>query len=160
MRVFGRPIALIMVCSLALLCTACGSNNKGKIVGKWKITDPPDKTSEKSRKDYAKMSQAGFYMSLEFKPDGVLTIGLGSDKPDQLDFLRAMAPNNRISWDAKYKLQTGDTVEFYDLPKEMQSSGGGGLFGGADRVKVKISINGDTMSMTDKEGTGKLVRMK
>ena len=67
-----------------------------------------------------------------------------------------------VTWDAKYKLLSGEGVEFHDLPKDLQEQAGGGLFGrNKDRARTKIHIDGDNMTMTDDDGkSGKLVRIK
>ena len=54
MRLFdaSAPFAhsLIAVCGLAMICTACGSNNKGKIEGKWKVDRVPDPSGKAKRR--------------------------------------------------------------------------------------------------------------
>jgi len=158
MRLPVRPFALAAVCGLAMLCTACGSNNKDQIVGKWKIVSLPEKTGTKQKDEFGQMDKLGIYVYIEFGAGDAVTLGVGAKEAMMLDMIKAAAPGQKIVWNAKYKLQSGDSVELYDLPKEM--AGQGGMFGGKDRARVKISINGDNMSMTDEEGTGQLVRVK
>ena len=160
MRFSARPFALIAVCGIALACTACGSKNKGKIEGKWKLADAPSGSPEDTA-NFKKMADTGLYMFFDFRPDNSLTIGIHSDNEDMLKMIKALAGDQKISWDVKYKLLSGEGVEFYDLPKEFREQGGPGLFGGKDRARTKIRIEGDNMAMTDNDGkTAKLVRMK
>jgi len=161
MRYTSRPFALIAVCAIAMLCTACGSKNKGKIEGKWKLIEAPA-SNEKDSETFQEMSKSGLYMFFDFKADKSLTIGLHSDSEDMLKMVKALAPNKKITWDAKYKLLSGEGVEFHDLPKDLQEQAGGGLFGrNKDRARTKIHIDGDNMTMTDDDGkSGKLVRIK
>jgi hypothetical protein len=156
-----RPLLLVAVGGLAMLCTACGaSNNKGKIEGKWKITDMPHK-DDKSKKEFEDMTKMGLYVYFDFKPDNALEMGVGADKPEVLEFIKALSKGEPLQWNAKYKLLSGDGVEFYDLPKEMREKGGG-LFGGnKDRARTNIKIEGDKMTMTDADGkTGQLTKIK
>lgn len=158
MRQFLRPLTLAAVFGISMLCTACGSNNKDKIVGKWKISDIPGQ-SEKDAAEFAEMSKMGMYVYFDFRPDNTMVMGVEADKPEIMEFVKAMAKGQQLSWTAKYKLLSRDGVEFYDLPKEMREKGGG-LFS-KDRGRTKIKIDGDKMTMTDDDGkTGHLVRIK
>jgi len=161
MRPFVRPLALFVVGAVALLCTACGSsNNKGKIVGKWKINELPHKDNE-AKEDFEGLSKLGIYVYFDFRADNTLEMGVGADKPETLEFVKAMSKGQALQWTAKYKLLSGDGVEFYDLPKEMQEKGGG-IFGkNKDRARTNVKIDGDRMTMTDDDGkTGQLSRVK
>jgi hypothetical protein len=161
MRRAPRPTALLVVAGLALTAAGCGSNNKGKIEGTWKVTELPASSAGKSKDEFAQMSKMGMYMQMEFKPDGMLTIGLGADKPETLDLVKLLTQGKPTSGDAKYKLLSGDGVELYDMPKEMQEKGGEGMFKGKDRAKVTVKIDGDSMTMTGDDGqTVKLLRVK
>ncbi len=154
-----RCLALIALFGCSILAAGCGSNNKGKIEAKWKITALPEKIEGKNKNELADMAKMGVYVYMEFKPDGNLTFGVGADKPEMLDLIKAMAPNQKITWDAKYKLLSGDGVEIYDLPKDLQATGGG-LFGNKDRARVSVKITGDEMKMTDDDGTATLTKVK
>ncbi|HEY1191833.1 MAG TPA: hypothetical protein VGE74_29650 [Gemmata sp.] len=123
------------------------------------MVSAPNNSDTKTKDSFTQMNEAGVFMHLEFKPNGVLTIGIGANKPELLELIKATAPDKKIAWDAKYKLLSGDGVELYDLPKDMQS-GGSGLFGKSNRGRVVIKIVGDDMTMTDQQGTGRLTRMK
>ena len=153
-----RVAPVVLVVCLGLVA-GCGSNNKGKIEGKWKMVSPPDKGDAKAKADMAKMGEMGMYLFMEFKPDGVFVIGLGADTEEKLNFFKAFAPGGKLTWDAKYKLLNGDGVEVYDMPKDLQT-GSGGMFGNKDRGRANIKINGDDMTMTDDSGTTKLTRIK
>ena len=71
----------------------------------------------------------------------------------------AASSGQKISYSWKYKLLSGDGVEFYDMPKELQQKGGG-VFGKGESSKVKVTIDGDNMTVTGSDGTGKLTRVK
>jgi hypothetical protein len=156
-----RSLALIAVCGLAALSTACGSKNKGKIEGKWKLTEAPTGKADDAE-NFKQMAQQGLYMYFDFKGDNTLTIGLHSDNEEMIKMMKSFAPNQQLAWTVKYKLLSGESVEFYDLPKELQEKGGGGLFGtNKDKARTKVHIDGDNMTMTDSDGkSGKLVRIK
>jgi hypothetical protein len=150
----ARRVTLFFVCCLALLCNACSSNNKGKIEGKWKIVSGPGFDANTAKQlDIIKM-----YVYIEFKSDNTLTIG--ADTTDQ-NFKKQVAEAAKsFSKGCKYRLKSGDIVEFYDIPKEMQEKGNGGLFGNKDRARPRIRIDGDNMTMTDDSGQMNLVRLK
>lgn len=153
----SRTLALVALFGLALAAAGCGSNNKGKIEGRWKIVSLPEKV-QKGKNDMAEMAKMGLYVYMEFRPDGTATFGVGADKQEMMDLIKMAAPNQKVTWDAKYKLRSGDGVELYDLPKDIQS-GGGGLFGNKDRARVKVKINGNEMKMTDEDGTATLTKI-
>ena len=161
MQRVARPLALVVIAAAALVVAGCGkSNNEGKIVGKWRFTEIPGGVEGA---DEMKMLEAfGVYVYFEFKQGGVFEMGLGEEKPGTIANLQKMGGGGGgpTSVTAKYKLLSGDGVELYDLPKEMQEQGGG-LFGGTkDRARAKIKIDGDVMSVTDDDGkTGKLTRV-
>jgi hypothetical protein len=109
----------------------------------------------------AELEKQGVHLYIEFMPDGGVTIGLGADKPEMLEALKAIAKmqNQQISWNMKYKLLLGDAVEIYDMPKDMQT-GGGGLFGSKDKARVNVKITGENMALLDEQGTTTLTKMK
>lgn len=146
-----------MVCFVAVCCSAaalgCGSNNKGKIEGKWKAV-----SFEGQGDDMKAMEALGMYLYFDFAGDGTLTIGLDTTNQEMKAMLAG--GGKPTSWKCKYKLLSGDDVEIYDLPKEMQSGKGGGLFGGKDKARSKITITGDEMTLKDPDGkSGKMTRM-
>jgi hypothetical protein len=159
MRFASRKIALAVLFGFALAAAGCGSNNKGKIEGKWKIVSMPEK-AQGGKNEFAEMAKLGIYVYMEFRPDGTATFGVGADKPEMMDLMAKGAGGKKLSWDLKYKLLSGDGVEFYDLPKDLQTEGGGGLFGKKDRARANVKISGDQMKMTDDEGTATLQKMQ
>jgi hypothetical protein len=150
MRFSARPFALIAVCGLVLACTACGSRNKGKIEGKWKLVSAPGV----DEKQVAEADQRGMYMYFEFKPDGSVNVGLGSTKADEKNGEAGLAMEA-----GKYKLLSGHKVEFSGMKGDGKKDGGG-LFGKGDKSVVEVKVDGDNMTITGSDGTGKLVRVK
>jgi|GEM_PF-2796469 len=159
-----RPLC-VLVLVIGLCCSSLGadpgndpkSNNKDKIVGKWKITALPEKAGGK--KDLEELTKFGLYVYVEFKADGGLILGIGADKKETLDLIKKGAPDQKLTWDAKYKLLVGDAVEIYDLPKDLQN-GNGGLFGKKDRAKMTVKISDTEMKMIDDDGTATLKKLK
>ena len=140
----SRKIAFVLLAALAIVATGCGSsNNKGKIVGKWKMTGGAG-----MKEDDLKMMEAfGVAMVVEFRDDGTVTLGAQANNPE---LQKALDSKEKSSFTFKYKLHSGDVVEFYDLPKEMQESKkGGSPFGSKDRGKVNVKIEGDNMTWSD-----------
>lgn len=140
----SRNVALVLLAALALVAVGCGgSNNKGKIVGKWKITGGGGLKEEELKF----MDALGVYAYFEFKDDGTLSFGAGANDPKMNEKL---AKNSEMkSASCKYKLLKGDAVEIYDIPKEMQEKEGGGPFGKKDRARGNIKIEGDGMTISD-----------
>ena len=77
----SRPLTFAFVGILALACSACGSNNEGKIVGKWKNSAAHEGVAPGS-------------VVFEFTSDGKLTMSVLG--------LKALT--------ADYKLSTGDFI--------------------------------------------------
>ena len=150
MRFSARPFALIALCGIALACTACGSRNKGKIEGKWKLVSAPG-TDEKK---FAEADQLGMYMYFEFTPDGSVNLGLGSTKADEKNGQAGL-----VMGAGKYKLLSGHKVEFSGMSGDGKKDGGG-LFGKGDKSVNEVKIDGDNMTITGSDGTGKFVRVK
>jgi len=153
-----RKLAFLVLAGLALAAAGCSSNNKGKIEGKWKFVSAPalDATIKE-------LEPAKAYLYMEFKPDGTMSMGAESSDPQFNEIMQKMASTKGektvVSW--KYKLLSGDGVEFYDLPKELQEKGGGVFGKNKDKARTSVKINGDDMTMTDDDGkTGKLTRVK
>ena len=150
-----RFAPVLFIACAALLTAGCGSNNKGKIVGKWKISDfGGDKVDDKMKELGDKIS---IYM--EFRADE--TGGFGVDVNDPVLKKAFEANKDKTTFSFKYKLLNGDVVEVYDLPKEMQENG---PFGKKDRGKMRVKIDGDNMTISDdetlKNKPAKLTRMK
>lgn len=161
MLIASRKYAFVLLAGLAFVAAGCGSNNKGKIVGKWKITGGGGIKDEELKM----METFGVNMILDFRDDGTIAMAVQSNNPD---FQKAMeASKDKTSFTFKYRLGSGDVVELYDLPKELQEKdkkGGPGLFGSKDRAKAIIKIEGDNMTISDddtlKSNPLKLTKMK
>ncbi len=144
MKPAHRLILAVTFCGLALATAGCGSNNTGKIVGKWKFVSGKGMEAQKATMDTMKA-----YLFIDFKPDSTVTIGTESSDPAMQKLMGAALEKGSTS--AKYSLKAGDKVELYDMPK--QSGGGGGFFGGKDRAQTNIKIDGSKMTMTDPDGS-------
>jgi hypothetical protein len=153
----SRKVAFILLAALAIVATGCGSsNNKGKIVGKWKITGGGG-----IKEDQAKMMEAlGVAAYIEFREDGTAAFGMQANNPE---FQKALDSKEKTSASFKYKLLSGDVVEFYDLPKDSGEKSNN-PFGSKDREKATIKIDGDNMTISDddklKADPLKLTKMK
>jgi hypothetical protein len=140
-----RLLAFAALTAAALGSTGCSSNNKGKIEGRWKFVNVPGVDQNMVRQ----LDTMGIYLFIEFDPNGTMTLGAASANKDIQEKLAQSG--EKVTFSCKYKLHSGDDVEFYDLPKELQEKGGG-LFGNKDRARTKIKVNGDTLTMTDPDG--------
>jgi len=143
-----RSFSLAVLAAAALFAAGCGkSNNEGKIVGKWRLGELPAGVP-----GAAEMKQAeamGMYLYFDFRDDKTFEMGVGANNPGMEQLLKAQGAS--VSMVGKYKLLSGDGVEFHDLPKEMQEKGG--MFGrNKDRARTNVTINGDTMTWTDADG--------
>jgi Lipocalin-like domain len=152
MRLSARPLALIAVCSLAMLCTACSSNAK-KIVGKWKFVSMTPKDGKEQKLEFMGMSAV-----MEFTADGNIKVGLDtSNLPAELkqkmeSDKEAAAKMNEMKQVGKYKV-SGDTIEFQDIEKSGDSPLG-------KNNKGKLTFDGDTLTITGDDGSFKLSRVK
>jgi hypothetical protein len=111
----SRKCAFVLLAALALAATGCGSNNAGKIEGKWKIVTITRTSDAKAKQVLDGMSALGVYLFMEFKPDGVLEFGIGSDKPGALELVKLMTKGEPLSATGKYKLLKGDGVDTLTL---------------------------------------------
>jgi len=147
-----RRLFLLSIGLLSMFAIGCGSNNKGKIVGKWKVVSATGQSGNTMKELEAKKISYFF----EYKED--FSVVISFELPDNPVFgkqLQSMMP----SYTFKYKLRSGDIVEFYDLPKDLQEKGGG-MFGNKDRGRERIKISGDNMTMMEETGNLSLVRVK
>lgn len=150
-----RKLAFLLLAGLALAVAGCGSNNKGKIVGKWKVTDPSDK-DPKAKDGFQKLGQMGIYMYMEFKDDSTAVMGFDADKPGMIELLKMGIPGGKVTFPAKYKLMSGNKVEIYDFSAEAKQI----LSGKGERMRSDIIIEGDNMTIKDADGTiTKLVKI-
>jgi hypothetical protein len=146
------PLALVLfVCSVAL-CAADPvraqdkepkSNNKGKIVGKWKVTSGSDKKVDELKT----LEMLKLFMVFEFKDDGTLLFGIDSDDAETKKRLK----KETSSYTVTYTLGPGDEVELSGLAKADENKKGDGPPGKKDRQKATIKIDGDKMTITDAE---------
>jgi hypothetical protein len=160
MPTVSRKIAFVLLASVALMVTVSGcgsSNNKGKIAGKWKITGGTD-----MKADEMKMMEAlKTYPYMEFKDDGTVTFGVEFGDPDMKKLIEQSGKGDKMNFSFKYKLGSGDEVEFYDVPKDLQDKDKKGGPFKKDRAKAMIKIDGDNMTMTDEDKKEvKLTKMK
>jgi len=152
MRQAARPLALVAVCCIALVSTACNSNSK-KIVGKWKMVSMTDKNGKEQP-----MEMMGMTPVMEFTSDGFIKVGMDTtNMPDEFrkqfeGNKEAPAKMSEMKQVGKYTI-SGSVIEFHDV----QSSGDSPL---GKNNKGKISFDGDNLTMTGDDGTLKLTRMK
>jgi hypothetical protein len=154
----GRLILIVVGC-IALSCIGCKSNNEGKIVGKWKLTAATDMAS----KQFNQLEMVNVYVFIEFRSDHTVTIGAESSDPNVQRNKALMGKLESLSKTCKYRLRSGDVVEFYDMPKDMQNKADGtGLFGAnKDRARTRAKINGDSMNWNDDDNKNfNFVRIK
>jgi len=152
-----RVLAVVLLAGVALMSAGCGSNNKDKIVGKWKFIESPNADAE-TKKGLDMMAMMGAYMYFDFNADNTVVIGVESDKPGMLDLLKMSTPGGTLTFPAKYKLLSGNKVEFYDLSPEAKA-----LIKGADKGRMvsEIMIDGGKLTMKDPDGSiGKFERYK
>lgn len=119
-----RVSALLVVSAVALAAAACGSNNKGKIEGKWKATSIPDLP--------ANVPAGMVNMVMEFTPDGRMVTNM------------EMLGTKQEVMSANYSLGTGDWVNFTNMKPAQKD--------GKTKSRDKVVINGDTMTFQDDKG--------
>jgi hypothetical protein len=144
-------VLVLLVCSLGL-CAADSvraedkepkSNNKGKIVGKWKITGG----SEMKAEDLKMLENFKLIPYMDFKEDGIVTFGIDTNDAEMKKLLAKDAEKNTYRFN--YKLGAGDEVEL-SVPKDAKK-GGPNPFGKKERFAATIKIDGDKMVLTDDE---------
>ncbi len=144
-----RLPAVVAVCGLALLLSGCGSNNKGKIEGKWKMISSSQKNA-----DFDQLQAVGVTMAFDFKADGTFAVEFVplDDKPESK--MAAQIAGTGLAGkevSGKYTLAGGDKVNF---------SGAKDIFKGKAATS-NVTINGDSMTMKDPDGTTlQLTRVK
>jgi hypothetical protein len=142
----GRLFAFALLASTALLAAGCGSNNKDKILGKWKLVDSPGYHTAEGRA----ATQMGLYVVVDFMPDGKMSVSVESDMPGTAERL-SQAAGIKTRFDARYKLGFGDNIEITDIDK-------------AARTFLKpgrwvVTINGGYMSAQTADGVEKYERI-
>jgi hypothetical protein len=143
----SRLLAFVVLASFAFLTVGCGSNNKDKIVGKWRLAAenvPPE----------AQVLVGKMY--IEFKPDGKVAMGVDTAALGPLEKVGMAGQPTTIDF-ATYKLRSGDGVDMTLLPEiKEQLKGQTPIRDG----RVTIKIDGDNMTLTDAKDTVKFTRMK
>jgi hypothetical protein len=151
MPYFVRPVPFTVLC-LTLAALGCGSGLKGKIEGKWKIVSVEGEDSKKNMPP-----GMDIYPVLDFQPDGVLAISIGSSDPkaaEGFNVLFGKMPS------FKYKILSGDEIEVDVTSKETEQSTKGNPVG-LNNGKAKVTITGDEMTIAPEKGrTMKLTRIK
>jgi hypothetical protein len=129
------------------------SDNKGKLVGKWKMAEFPQKGF--SAEELKRFEDGGLYFTVEFKQGGACEMGVGG-KSDLVDVIKKSPETANMKW--QYKLLAGEGIEFSGLPKQAKE----GFWGkGKESAKMSVKIDGDKMTITDADGkTAKFVRIK
>jgi hypothetical protein len=130
-----RKLSLVLIASLVLLAAGCSSNNKGKIVGRWKATSFPGLSSQ----DAATLNQLGegnVYVILEFTADGKM-VGTATIKA----FGQTI---NKEVMHADYSLGYGDWVHTSNMSPPLKN--------GMTKGKDKVVITGDTMTIDMESG--------
>jgi hypothetical protein len=147
MRTPVRLTATLAVAVLALAFTGCGSNNTGKIVGKWKVVSSSSKTG-----DLEKMKSQGMAMGFDFRADGTVAIIMlpADDKPESKSMADLATKMMEGKGTGKYTLGAGDRVTLSGIQT---------IENGKDQT-ASISINGDNMTMKDSVDTMQLTRVK
>src|SRR5262245_31017302 len=104
----ARSCAVVLLGLLVLSATGCSSNNKGKIEGKWKLV------TYQGMEDFNKVSkETGLVMYFEFEANGTFALGFDAEDNAFLEAIKAKSGGTRFT--AKYRLLSGDGVEFYDF---------------------------------------------
>jgi len=143
-----RKLTCLMLAGFTLFVAGCGSNNKDKIVGKWKLQSAPN-LSEEDWKFYEKLG----HPFLEFKGDGTVIASFDWKSPNLKEL--AAKGSDLASETGTYKLLSGDLVEF--APGTDGSSSKMFRF---PKGKLRVTIDGDNMTITASDGSLSLVRMK
>lgn len=133
MSLFLRRFApVLFVACAALFLTGCSSNNKGKIVGKWKSTNLPD-TAGKDKETLKLAEEVA--LIFEFTEGGKMTGTASITMFGQTQTKQVMS--------ADYSLGSGDWVFFSNIQSDKS---------GLKKSRDKIVINGDTMTIDTEKG--------
>jgi hypothetical protein len=153
MPLVPRTLSVALFACLALATAGCGSNNTGKILGKWKLLSAPGLTPE----EFKVLETFKAYPCLDFKQDGSIVAGPEFADPALKEFIAKGLDNQEMSKTGTYKLLSGDNVEITGIADVQKA---GGLFGSSDSGRVKVTIEGDNMTITAENGTAQLTRVK
>lgn len=145
MRTTVRLTATLAVAVFALAFIGCGSNNKDKIVGKWKMV------SASKGDEIETMKKMGLALAWVFNADGTFAMEVVSAEAGKEPSPLAGAFDKSKLPSGKYTLAMGDTVNFSDVKNGS----------GDKRLTTNITVNGDNMTMKDPDGsTVQLTRVK
>lgn len=145
MRTTVRLTATLAVAVFALAFTGCGSNNKDKIVGKWKMV------SASKGDEIETMKKVGLALAWVFNADGTFAMEVVSAEVGKEPSPLAAAFDKSKLPSGKYTLAMGNTVNFSDVKNGS----------GDKRLTTNITIDGDNMTMKDPDGsTVQLTRVK
>lgn len=130
-----RLVAVTLFAGLVLLAIGCGgSNNKGKIEGRWRFAS----TAEPALRDAL----------LVFGDDGTITL----TRPDT---------PKPVVW--RYKLLASNAADFYDLPPDLPTQFGLSPGSSALRVTIGITVVPgewfEDREMTLTDPTGRVLRL-
>jgi hypothetical protein len=103
-------------------------------------------TDSTKAEDIKQMQSMGMFLYFEFAADGNFFLGIDSDKPGMTDILKLSG--KELRYPGKYKLGSGDTVNFSDF-KGPDGKG----FSGKDKARSNVTIAGDKMTIKDPDGT-------
>ena len=141
-----HPLRLAGIAAVAVIAVsfASCSNNKGKIEGKWKVTNAS------KNNEFSKMKEMGITLYFEFKADGTCGMGLMADpnQPGAEGMLKI------IMADPSYTAQFGNTNGKYSLGSgDKITISGFKTPSGVDKTQTNMKITGDAATMTDPDGT-------
>jgi hypothetical protein len=145
-----RKITFLAFAGFVLFAAGCGSANKGKIVGKWKLVSAPGMEEQGKMMEMMKA-----YIYFEFKADNTIAVGLEITDPQMKEMFKG--EGGTVVASGSYTLKTGNKVEMNITGKDKK--GGTGLFKN-EKTLVEIKIDGDNMTITGSDGTGTLTRVK
>lgn len=141
-----------MVLAVALGSLSCtSSNNSGRIVGKWKITELSPEQAARMKWPLKFGDTFGLAAFYEFREDGTFSRGMWFKTAEMEKFVQGLAKRELVS-KGRYRLLEGDGVELSDLDAD-------DLFGrGGAKQTVRVTITDDAMKLTDGQGTLTLAR--
>lgn len=135
-----RLIATLAVCGVALLFTGCGSNNTGKIEGKWE-----EVSNSELGQELNEVRAQGLKIIYHFKPDGTLKVAVKEADDSLRATLAAIKANLatlELDTEGKYTLLSGDMVQFTGAKNAL----------GTKELICYITIVDDTMTLKKPDG--------
>ena len=107
------------------------------MIDRWKVTSGLGVDADKLKQ----LDAAKVYVYLEFNADG--TARIGSDSFDLTIRASLMKGKDTEPVSMKFRVVSGDRVEFYDFPKESAS----GVITKGDGGRATITVQGDVMNV-------------